>query len=45
MRRAGHDALSKTQVAEYEPIQERQAIILVDEFLKNKGNWETLFLR
>jgi hypothetical protein len=40
MRRAMHDALSKTQVSEYQPIQEKQAVIMADAMFGSPAEWK-----
>ncbi|KAF8634716.1 hypothetical protein AX17_004119 [Amanita inopinata Kibby_2008] len=45
MRRAAHEALSKARVTEYGPMQERGAVILVDEMLRHPEKWENQLLR
>jgi hypothetical protein len=40
MRRVSHEALAKSKVAEYYPIQMREAIILTDEILRRPDDWK-----
>ena len=45
MRRASHEALHKGRVAEYCPIQTKQAVLLVDAVFRNPAEWEFEFRR
>ena len=40
MRRASHEALSKTRVAEFHPLHEKEAVRLIGGMLQNSKGWE-----
>jgi len=41
MRRATHEALNKGHITEYRPLQEKEAVILIDGMLRNPVGWES----
>ena len=45
MRRASHDALTKTSVAEFHPILAKEAVRVIDGILHNPSRWNMEFLR
>jgi len=40
MRRATHEAVNKGRVADYYPLQEKEALLLIDGMLRNPAGWE-----
>ena len=40
MRRASHEAVNKGRVAEYCPVQTKEAVLLIDGILRNPAEWE-----
>ena len=40
MRRASHEAVHKGRVAEYCPLQTKEAVFLIDGMLRNPTEWE-----
>ena len=40
MRRATHEALNKGRLAEYRPLHEKEAVLLIDGILRNPAGWE-----
>ena len=40
MRRAIHEALNKGRIAEYHPLHEKEAVILIDGMLQNPAGWK-----
>ena len=40
MRRASHEAVHKGRIAEYGPIQMKEAILFVDGIFRNPASWE-----
>ena len=40
MRRATHEALNKGRLADYHPLHEKEALIMIDSMLQNPAGWE-----
>jgi len=40
MRRASQEALTKARVTEFYPLQEKEAVILIDGMLQNPTGWD-----
>ena len=40
LRRASHEALNKGRAAMYRPLQEKEAILLIDGIFRNPAGWE-----
>ena len=40
MRRASHEAVNKSRVAEYCPLQTKEAVLLIDGILRKPTEWE-----
>ena len=45
MRRASHEALTKTRVTEFHPLHEKEAVRLIDGMLHKPKGWNGEFLR
>jgi len=45
MRRASHEALSKTRVTEFHPLHAKEAVRLIDGVLQNPTKWDIEFFR
>ena len=45
MRRASHEALSKTRVTEFHPLHAKEAARLIDGILQNPEKWNVECLR
>ena len=45
MRRASHEALNKTRVAEFYPLHAKEAVRLIDGILVNPDRWDVEFFR
>ena len=45
MRRASHEALNKTRVTEFYPLQEKEAVVMIDGMLQNPKGWDGEFRR
>ena len=45
MRRASQEALNKARTAEFYPLHEKEAIILIDGMLQNPNGWDGEFRR
>ena len=45
MRRTSQEALNKIHVTEFYPLQEKEAVILVDGMLQNPNDWDGEFRR
>ena len=44
-RRASQEALSKTRVTQFYPLQEKESIMLIDRMLKKPEGWDGEFRR
>ena len=45
MRRASHEALTKSRAAEFYPLHTKEAVVLIDGMLQNPSGWEGEFRR
>ena len=45
IRRASHEALSKTRATNFYPLQEKEAVWMIDGMLKNPEGWNGEFRR
>ena len=45
MRRASQEALNKVRAAEFYPLHEREAVLLIDGMLHNPKDWDGEFRR
>ena len=45
MRRASHEALTKSRATEFYPVQTKEAVALIDGILQNPSGWEGEFRR
>ena len=45
MRRASHEALTKTRVADFYPLHAKEVVRLIDGILQNPCGWEEEFRR
>ena len=45
MRRASQEALNKTRATEFYPLQEKEAVMLIDGMLQNPKSWDGEFRR
>ena len=45
MRRASQEALNKTRATEFYPLQEKEAVMLIDGMLRNPKGWDGEFRR
>ena len=45
MRRAGHEAINKTRMPDFYPIQFKEAVLIADGMLQNPQGWDREFRR
>jgi len=45
MRRAGHEAINKSHMPDFNPIQFKEAVLIADGLLQNPQSWDREFRR